>query len=1043
MAIRFTCPSCEKPYKVPDAFAGHQARCKRCGEVTTVPDVSTREALDVGDSRMEGSTLSDEAVLSPSSFAGDEQAREPFASPMDGESVPLEDVRDIPLAGEGGSGFSRLAESDASLSAVGDFYRTHVRRRGFNWTPAHLPGAGVLEFLLTGAAVLMGLVAFGFTMVGSIFSSGQTVALLVAFGAGWVLLFAFVIPGAITGVYFAGRMLEFELPPHSYLRMYTLIMTLLMIVYGGIALGLVLLAREQAAGLALLAVLVALVISFPLFWLLFPIRFPQAIVSYVLAGILMVLVGGGGQLIIGAAVGLTANQMMAFDSSTEADTPVVADAARSDDEPSEPLTITVPQIGTVQLGGRTPPASSRDEQRGAEDDLRAQVLAKLRQEPPFFENWLATAHRDQALGDPVSFAGGAYAIRPVNAMMVDLRSNQFEVEASAAWMNMSGQPYRRLTAVAINRAKPPSAQAVPWVPTTPEERALARTEPDIFTVTGDAPLTYGRVGEMPWCYTQARVTVGGQPRFRGVFVLLQQPRWIAVTVECDTDDAAAFAQMRAAALSVRPVDASPPPPWLNAPSVAQALVDPASRSRAVAMLREMGQDGASAVLAYAMSDDRAVVMAVLDLLENGKSPQVVAALEQLARHEDNGISDRAKSAWRRASPQPITALDEAIVDIESPVDHRYRDALRLLAVTPPDERRERVVTRLKGLVWISENQSWRGDLAAAIARWTDGQDLMLALKVLGEPMASDQRRRLMDTLRGSIEPEHIPDLIDIFEGERSFHGRDNVIELLAATGDRRAIEALVEGLAERRDREPIARALLEVGPAAEPVLLDMLEHRSDRVRRDVIEVLGRVGGNRSIAALVAVIRSEHNNDLARQARDSIERIRKRLDEQRRLAVQGGEQAPADTDADDGRVIINRYSFIPPRDFELIEQDDQKQRWSWSGPDYRGKTPVLQISVAPRLSLDDDVPRVLTRSGGAMHGQVLAVSGGRTQQLEIDSMRWVRAYRIGGTAYYSAFNGPDWIVIHFKDAEGNNDALEQMEAAVRTFARADPDANGRP
>jgi ubiquitin-protein ligase/DNA-directed RNA polymerase subunit RPC12/RpoP len=36
--IRFTCPTCTKPFAVPDEYAGRRARCKACGGEIVVPD---------------------------------------------------------------------------------------------------------------------------------------------------------------------------------------------------------------------------------------------------------------------------------------------------------------------------------------------------------------------------------------------------------------------------------------------------------------------------------------------------------------------------------------------------------------------------------------------------------------------------------------------------------------------------------------------------------------------------------------------------------------------------------------------------------------------------------------------------------------------------------------------------------------------------------------------------------------------------------------------------------------------------------------------
>ncbi|HYE20614.1 MAG TPA: ubiquitin-conjugating enzyme E2 [Tepidisphaeraceae bacterium] len=58
--IQFTCPTCAKPFKVPDEFAGRTARCKSCGNPLVVPAAPTSATLVASDSARAG------AVVSPS-----------------------------------------------------------------------------------------------------------------------------------------------------------------------------------------------------------------------------------------------------------------------------------------------------------------------------------------------------------------------------------------------------------------------------------------------------------------------------------------------------------------------------------------------------------------------------------------------------------------------------------------------------------------------------------------------------------------------------------------------------------------------------------------------------------------------------------------------------------------------------------------------------------------------------------------------------------------------------------------------------------------
>ena len=50
MSISLSCPSCNKPYSVPDTLAGKQVRCQKCSQVFTVaaaaPALSAAPALD-------------------------------------------------------------------------------------------------------------------------------------------------------------------------------------------------------------------------------------------------------------------------------------------------------------------------------------------------------------------------------------------------------------------------------------------------------------------------------------------------------------------------------------------------------------------------------------------------------------------------------------------------------------------------------------------------------------------------------------------------------------------------------------------------------------------------------------------------------------------------------------------------------------------------------------------------------------------------------------------------------------------------------------
>ena len=81
------------------------------------------------------------------------------------------------------------------------------------------------------------------------------------------------------------------------------------------------------------------------------------------------------------------------------------------------------------------------------------------------------------------------------------------------------------------------------------------------------------------------------------------------------------------------------------------------------------------------------------------------------------------------------------------------------------------------------------------------------------------------------------------------HIRMRCITALSKIGDPSAIPILVQRLADRSDRYAARRALEQFGAQTEPALLPVIKSPDDQTRDAAIYLLGKIGGQRSIAAL--------------------------------------------------------------------------------------------------------------------------------------------------------------------------------------------------
>jgi hypothetical protein len=159
--------------------------------------------------------------------------------------------------------------------------------------------------------------------------------------------------------------------------------------------------------------------------------------------------------------------------------------------------------------------------------------------------------------------------------------------------------------------------------------------------------------------------------------------------------------------------------------------------------------------------------------------------------------------------------------------HTRHEGLRLLAATPPDNRREEIVKVLEPLL---DDPEMRDGAVEALCAWGTKENAPLLIKAI-----------------------------------KSDHTGARAIETLGRWKDERAIVPIVSALEPFVTQHAAKAALIGFGPAAEDAVLKVLEHPDDRMRAVACQVLQKIGGARSIEPVAACVISVHSRNQASEA----------------------------------------------------------------------------------------------------------------------------------------------------------------------------------
>lgn len=215
----------------------------------------------------------------------------------------------------------------------------------------------------------------------------------------------------------------------------------------------------------------------------------------------------------------------------------------------------------------------------------------------------------------------------------------------------------------------------------------------------------------------------------------------------------------------------------------------------------------------------------LTMREGGNSLNVPVRLrcERTSADESKPASDSSKTPPAKArggkDNSDADRLDVLLGDLRAKHrdwNKRFAALEELSLMTPVEQRREEVAKVLEGVL-ADKNYSARLSALRVVQIWRLRENVPAVIRLINPPESESMRRKAMETLGHS--------------------------------GDARAATPLAQRLKDTTDRASALRALCELGPAAEDAVLVLLNDVDADVREAACDVLGEIGGPKSITAL--------------------------------------------------------------------------------------------------------------------------------------------------------------------------------------------------
>lgn len=289
--------------------------------------------------------------------------------------------------------------------------------------------------------------------------------------------------------------------------------------------------------------------------------------------------------------------------------------------------------------------------------------------------------------------------------------------------------------------------------------------------------------------------------------------------------------------SVRYASDEPPASPLATEAIIRRLADSPAEAREILIAR--GRDIEDRLIQALRARNLDITPGLIEVLDAVGSPKAYDVLFAIARDDLDPSWAEARRTLRKIAPLRFDGVAEAMLDIDSTDLARRDEAVRMLALaTPDDRRRDSVVEALLELSKANNLRDIELEVGAALAVWKT--------------------------------PATTKYFSELVENERS--DRQQIRIGLAYLGRLRDPSFMAK-ISRWAPKEPdaVRAALIYAGPVAEGEALLMLKIADINLRRLAIEILAEVGTERSLGTLEALKKDIELGGAAMSAADSIRR----------------------------------------------------------------------------------------------------------------------------------------------------------------------------
>jgi HEAT repeat protein len=265
---------------------------------------------------------------------------------------------------------------------------------------------------------------------------------------------------------------------------------------------------------------------------------------------------------------------------------------------------------------------------------------------------------------------------------------------------------------------------------------------------------------------------------------------------------------------------------------------------AAAELVKFGPAAENVTIAKARADaDATTRLAALAVLNTIGTKASLPTAREAANADDPAVSAAAQQLWRKLTPDDVSAVDFALLDLGSTNPERLKRGLVALTQTKPDAHQRAVSRRLVELATESSEPPVQELAAKALLVWAsrDAKDALITL----------------------VSPDADP------------AKRPRATALLSDLKETRAIPALCDCAARGTDWLQVSDALRRFGSDAEDGLIKLLRSDDRLVFTRACDLLRDVGTRKSLAPL-GVIALNGDRLRSTMARDTAAEINRRL-----------------------------------------------------------------------------------------------------------------------------------------------------------------------